>query len=56
VFDAIAALAMTRPPDWRAIAMLLKGLGWELERRGWLPDVIAHKEFKPGPEVAAYVR
>jgi hypothetical protein len=55
VFNTITALAMTSPPDWRAIAKLLKDLGWKLERRGRLPDVIAHEKFRPGPEVAAYV-
>jgi hypothetical protein len=55
VFNTITALAMASPPDWRAIAKLLRDLGWKLDRRGRLPDVIAHKKFKPGPEVAAYV-
>ena len=55
VFNTITALAMTSPPDWRAIAKLLKDLGWKLDRGGRLPDVIAHKKFSPGPEVVAYV-
>jgi len=55
MFNTITVLAMTSPPDWRAIAKLLRDLGWKLDRRGRLPDVIAHKKFKPGSEVAAYV-
>src|ERR1017187_4501820 len=55
VFNTITALANTNPPDWRAIAKFLRDLGWKLDRKGRLPDVIARKEFKPGPGVAAYV-
>ena len=55
VFDTITALANTNPVDGPAIAKFLKALGWKLDRRGRLPDVIARKKFSPGPEVAAYV-
>ena len=55
VFNTITALANTNPIDWHAIAKFLKALGWKLDRSGRLPDVIARKRFKPGPEVAAYV-
>ena len=55
VFDTITALANTDPPDWRAIAKFLKGLGWRLDRSGRLPDVIARKQFRPGPQIAAFV-
>jgi hypothetical protein len=55
VFDTITALANTNPIDWRAIAKFLKALGWKLDRSGRLPDVIARKQFRPGPQVAAYV-
>jgi|ERR1017187_6903824 hypothetical protein len=30
-------------------------LAWRLNRSGRLPDVIARKQFRPGPQVAAYV-
>ena len=55
VFDTITALANTNPIDWRAIAKYLQALGWKLDRPGRLPDVIARKQFRPGPQVAAYV-
>lgn len=55
VFDTITALANTSPPDWRAIANFLKALEWKLDRAGRLPDVIARKQFRPGPKVAAFV-
>ncbi len=55
VFQAIMALSNTHPPDWRAIARFLKALGWQLDRSGRLPDVIARKQFQPGPGVAAFV-
>jgi hypothetical protein len=55
VFDTITALANTSPTDWRGIAKFLKALGWKLDRSGRLPDVIARKQFKPGPQVAAFV-
>jgi hypothetical protein len=55
VFDTITALASTSPTDWRASAQYLKALGWQLDRSGRLPDVIARKQFRPGPQVAAFV-
>ena len=51
----ITALANTDPAGWRAIAKYLKVLGWQLDRTGRLPDVIAHKQFQPRPQVAAFV-
>jgi hypothetical protein len=55
VVETITAMANTSPPDWRAIAKYLKVLGWQLDRKGRLPDVIARKQFRPGPGVAAFV-
>ena len=55
VFKTITVFANTSSPDWRAIAKFLKDLGWKLDRSGRLPDVIARKQFRPGPEVAAFV-
>jgi uncharacterized protein (DUF2236 family) len=55
VYETLEALVHAQPPDWRAIARYLKGLGWKLDRSGRLPDVIARKQFRPGPQVAAYV-
>ena len=55
VFDMITALANTHPTNWRAIGRFLNDLGWKLDRKGQLPDVIARKQFKPGPGVAAFV-
>ena len=55
VFDTITVLANADPTDWRAMAKFLKNLGWKLDRSGRLPDVIARRKFKPGPEVSAYV-
>ena len=55
VYRTLDALVKTKPTDWRAIAEYLKGLGWELDRKGRLPDVIARKQFKPGPQLVAYV-
>lgn len=54
VFETITAFGKTNPTDWRAVGKFLKDMGWRLDR-GRLPDVIARKQFKPGPEVAAYV-
>ena len=55
VFKTISAFANTSSPDWRTIARFLKDLGWKLDRSGRLPDVISRKQFRPGPEVAAFV-
>ena len=55
VFKTITELANTDPTDWRAIARFLRSLGWKLDRSGRLPDVIARKQFRPGPGVAAFV-
>jgi hypothetical protein len=55
VFDTIIALANTDPTDWRTIARFLRALGWKIDRSGPLPDVIARKQFRPGPGVAAFV-
>ena len=55
VFDTITALASTGPTAWRAIARFFRALGWQLDRSGRLPDVLARKQFTPGPQVAAFV-
>ena len=55
VVETITAMANTSPPDWRAIAKYLKVLGWQLDRKGRLPDVIARKQFQPGPGVAFFI-
>ena len=55
VYETIDALAHAEPTDWRAIAQFLKALGWKLDRKGRLPDVIARKQFKPGPGIVAYL-
>jgi len=55
VFDLIMSLSNASPPNWRALAKVLKDLGWELDRSGQLPDVLAHKQFRPGPGVTAYM-
>ena len=55
VYETLEALIHAQPLDWRPIAKYLKGLGWKLDRSGRLPDVIARKQFQPGPQLAAYV-
>ena len=55
VLNTITALANASPTDWCAIAQFLKALGWKRDRSGRLPDVIARKQFRPGPQVAAFV-
>ena len=55
VYETIMALANTSPTDWRSIAKFLRALGWKLDRSGRLPDVIARKQYRPGPQVAAFV-
>jgi hypothetical protein len=55
VFDTLTALANTSPTDWLASARFLRALGWQLDCSGRLPDVLAQKQFSPGPQVAAFV-
>ena len=55
VFDLIMDLSNADPPNWRGLAKVLKDLGWELDRSGKLPDVIARKQFKRGPGMTAYM-
>ena len=55
VFDRILALYYASPTDWHALAKVLEELGWKIDRSAPLPDVLARKQFRPGPGMTAFL-